>query len=129
MPKFDKSQVEWYAAVVEYDGVDEVNRKEIPTHQCTEQDFDKFYDVTPSSAPKFEKLKSQNALFCLDEYDSEGNFIEIELFGPDESAIHRRIDVEYRPCKPEALTDENKDKKDTMCLADMTKDNWRETRL
>jgi hypothetical protein len=61
---------------------------------------------------------------CLNEFDENGELINFDIYGPDEPSSHRRLDIEFRPCHPERLTEQNKHLKDELCLADMDQENW-----
>jgi len=56
---------------------------------------------------------------CLNDLDDDGKKIDMKLFGPDEGRGHRRVDLNYLPCKPKQLTKDNEKDYDTKCLADL----------
>ena len=96
--KADPSQIEWRAAIIESDGEMEIDRQEIGVHLCLESDFDQFYEISAASKHKYETIKQLNGLYCLDKHDKKGRELDLMLYGPDEAAQHRRLDIVYAPC-------------------------------
>jgi hypothetical protein len=41
---------------------------------------------------------------CLNKVDTEGKKYELDIFGDNNTYAHRRIDLNYFPCKPIQLT-------------------------
>ena len=45
-------------------------------------------------------MKSNNAAWCFDQKDENGNFIDLSVYGASELEPHRRVDLSFIPCKP-----------------------------
>ena len=56
----DLSYVRLYISVEIFDGTDSSVR-EIPFHRCTEDDYAKFYEISPYDKHHFEKTKNDPA--------------------------------------------------------------------
>ena len=62
----DPRYIKWVAKYRENrDGVNVVE-KIIPMHPCSEKEYEKFYEVEPSNANLFEKLRSSSGFYCFD---------------------------------------------------------------
>ena len=114
--KHAKNHVEWFGAIFENDGTVEILAQKIGVHQCTEKDFAKFNKIAAQSKKLFETY--HNEFFCINDLDVNGKKINKKLYGNSDVQENRTFNLVYRPCIPEQLTDENKDKEDELCLAD-----------
>jgi hypothetical protein len=56
---------------------------------------------------------------CLTGNDFEGNEIPIEIYGPDETTPHKRLEFLFRPCVPKQKTRFS----DGVCEADLNDPN------
>ena len=62
---------------------------------------------------------------CIDKVDTTGHKVNLRLFGTDENAPHRRMELMFLPCKPIRKTKKNRHRKD-LCLAKNPKQKLRE---
>ena len=91
-PKNDPRFVRWYASY--WKKVEsELERRLIPVHTCTDADYANFKAPIKSSQKKFDKLKKDDALQCID-WKSEG----LELFGDESSSDYGALDILVVPC-------------------------------
>ena len=56
----------------------------------------------------------------MDERDKDGNHVNLNLYGDDDTSPHRRLDLIFKPCKGIQLTQENKDRVNDECIYDLT---------
>jgi len=105
--KNDTSMVEWEVHVYKGNGSDEVVEHHVGVHTCNESDYAEFYSPSQKSRPRFEMMKNDGAFVCMNDYDHDGKLVNKKLFGPDENLPHRRIELIFKPCVPEIMTEEN----------------------
>ena len=117
--KDDPAMVRWFVEIVETAG-HSINktRKTVGTHLCTEADKAKFFEPARGSIHTVEKLLKEDKLVCLDSLDWYGK--PLELYGPNDAVAHRCLDINYVPCEPQQITDENRHLENTECLVDLT---------
>ena len=114
--KHDKNHVEWYGAIFENDGTVEVMAQKIGVHQCTKEDFAKFNKIAAKSKKLLETYRDE--FYCINDLDINGKKINKKLYGMSDVQENRTFGLVFRPCIPEQITEENKDKEDELCLAD-----------
>ena len=68
---------------------------EIPIHECTEQDFEKFYPVDAKGEPRLREMRKSpgRSLNCLDWEALEG-----DLYGEEVTGNIGFIDIVVMPC-------------------------------
>ena len=70
-------------------------------HLCLPEDLDQFYPPTKRDEKKFNSLQLENkGLFCLDELDLVGKPYDLNIFSPNDTDLHRRLDLTFLPCIP-----------------------------
>lgn len=114
--------VEWEAVIVEGNLTHNyINPIKVPTHKCTEDDYKDFYApiyAIEENLKQLEELKPH--LYCIDETDEKGNKIDqTSFFGHTDGTLNRRLDIIYKPCTPQKLTDANKHLVNSRCLANL----------
>jgi hypothetical protein len=60
-------------------------------------------------------MTQEGYMNCLTGNDVEGNKIPIELYGPDETTPHRRLEFLFRPCIPKQKSQDD----DGVCTANL----------
>ena len=71
MPEY----VEWHAKVGEGDGDKAKMAHDVKMRKCTPEDWKKFYTPSKKDIKKFNKLKSRDVMWCLEDKDVEGNVV------------------------------------------------------
>ena len=94
-------------------------------HNCTKEDRENFYDPSPSSRTKIDKLFASGSMFCLDKLDWKGE--NLKLFGKNDVMKHKRIDLNLVACEAKQITEENKHKNE--CLVDFNNSTAIEEKL
>jgi hypothetical protein len=93
--------------MIENDGHEELDVQELDLHICTEEDFNSFYPPSKTTVDKFELLRNDNSMLCLNQTDSNGDPVDLRIWGKNEVEHHRRLDISFMPCKPVFTTDES----------------------
>jgi hypothetical protein len=86
--------------MVESDGLVNEISTDLPIRKCTPLDFEQFYEPTRSASNKFESMRTNNQTWCFDTIDSQGNDIDLRIYGSGETEPHRRLDLSFMPCEP-----------------------------
>ena len=89
----DPRYVKYQATYLEYKNEVKVNSILIPTHPCTEADFEKFYPVDVNSETKLAALKRDKQLLCMEAED-----LPIELYGTEAGGDYGVISINLMPC-------------------------------
>jgi hypothetical protein len=76
------------------------------------------YPPSNSARNQIENLKRKNALLCLDKLDNKGKPLDLNLYGVFGNSYHS-IEINFMPCNPKELTEENKHLEKTECLVKM----------
>ena len=99
-PKDDKNFVDWYPILVESDG--KVNDIITPLEyrKCTESDWDKFYLPSKKNEERVQDMKEKGYMHCLTGKTLAGVDADLNIYGPDETTPHKRLEFLYRPCIP-----------------------------
>ena len=69
-------------------------------HKCDNKDWEKFYPPSKKTLARFEKMKNEGYMNCLTGFDTDGNEIDFDLYGENETTPHRRLEFFYGPCEP-----------------------------
>jgi hypothetical protein len=93
--------------MIENDGDVDLEVLELDLHICTDEDFDSFYPPSKNTVQKFELLKTEKTMICINQEDSNGDPLDLRVWGKNEVEHHRRLDISFMPCKPVFTTDEN----------------------
>jgi len=99
--------------------------KEFGVHECTKDDWGLFYDPAEKNKARFNDLKKNKKMFCIDQLDKRNRPIDFRLFGLDVHAPHRSIEIVYRAstkCPPS----KRKSRRNRRCT--MTKKNLRKVK-
>ena len=75
-----------------------LEQKEVGMHKCNSDDFANMKVPYKGSKNRIERLNETESLFCFDKNDSDGNPVEIDLFGMNDNVVHKRIEVIFMPC-------------------------------
>ena len=89
----DPRYIKWVAKYRENrDGVNKVE-KIIPMHPCSQKEFEKFYQVEPSSTNLVEKLRASDGLYCIN-YEAH----DFVLYGDKFHGNFAQLDLQAVPC-------------------------------
>jgi len=82
--------VEWQVQLTEeIDGVK--FSQPLTYHKCTAQDYDAFYEPSPSFMNKVDQIRKHDNLFCMDAGQ------KIKIFGEGDTTDFRRLDINLIP--------------------------------
>jgi len=93
--------------MIENDGNEDLDVQELELHICTKEDFTNFYPPSKGTVDKFEILKNEESMYCINQEDANGDPIDLNIWGKNEVEHHRRLDISFMPCKPVFTTDES----------------------
>ena len=69
-----------------------------------------------------QNIRERDAWWCLDDFDLQGNPLELKLYGSDDMVPYRRIEILYMPCLTFKILTKEKfpmnPKDDVECYAD-----------
>jgi len=116
----DPYYVEWYGAIWESDGISDEITQKIGVHKCSAEDMKKFHPVGNRSKHKINTLLGKEALWCLNEVDTDGRPINKKLYGSSDAQPNRNLAIVFAPCVPQQLTSNNKKYEKTECMANYT---------
>ena len=93
--KYDPKYLKWFAKYTIYKPDGTSQAREIPTHICTNEDFDKFFPVADRSAAQLETVKKVpgNEMFCID-WDTA----DMGFYGLEASGDFSELDIVILPC-------------------------------
>ena len=60
-------------------------------------------------------MKDKGYMHCLTGNDINGDDVEMNIYGPDETSEHRRVEFLFRPCVPSQIGTNN-----GVCEANLT---------
>jgi hypothetical protein len=75
----DPNYVKWVVEIIEADGNMKENRIDLGYHRCEEEEYERFYPPNQSSLKRFEGLKKEMTMFCLDRN------VDLKVAGEDEA--------------------------------------------
>ena len=85
------------------DGNTDGDTLDLEVRNCSDEDFENnFYPPSKTSVDKFASLKAASTLKCINPLDSDGNPIDLRIWGKSEVEPHRRLDLSFMPCTPQS---------------------------
>ena len=63
-------------------------------------DWSLFYEPNVKNVERVADMKAVGFMNCITGFDLHGNKMNLEIFGPDETTKHKRLEFLYRPCIP-----------------------------
>jgi hypothetical protein len=79
-----------------------------------------FYDPITNAKKKVQQFKDNGNFLCMDNFDTEGNPVDLNFYGSGDTNSHRRLSIIFEPCVPEQISRQNEAEQSTRCLADLT---------
>jgi len=107
-PLDDPNHVEWSPMLMQDDPHGK-NYMPIPFHKCSDEEFEEMPHPTKNQREKYEWLKNEKRMYCLNHRDQFGELLHLNLRGGSSSHNHTFLSIMYRPCIPTQRTEQNKD--------------------
>ena len=61
--------------------LEEIFVQDIPVHKCNREELASFYPPSFLIEDEVERLKEQQFFYCMDNYDIDGEPVDLEFFG------------------------------------------------
>ena len=93
MPRYDPTVVRWVANFETHSHGEFINHDIVRLHECTEEDYAKFYPPDETASNTVKKFKEKGGLFCID-----WTQVDFSLFGHKSDQEYTFIDIAALAC-------------------------------